>query len=97
MYLFFNILVAVYLLSINAYPFLLFKLERDNESEDKPIKIFKLLLIALFGGSIGTLVAVIIFKYKLKRAVFIISLPLIAVLNVYLSYMWFSGGILSIF
>ncbi len=88
------ILFSVYIVAVNIYSVLLLISQRnDIATDDKPVGgDSKLILAALFGGSVAIYITMFILRYKLKNPVLMILLPIIAVFNVWLTIVAFRSG-----
>ncbi len=77
-----EIFILVYLVSINLISFILFGIDK-NKAEKKEWRISEssLLAVSFFGGSIGSLIGMVIFKHKLSKKKFYIGIPCILVLT----------------
>ncbi len=78
-----NKYLLIYIISINILSFLLFGIDKYKAIKNKyriPEKV--LLLISLFGGSIGSILGMIIFHHKTKKPLFIIMIPIFITFNV---------------
>lgn len=89
------IIFIVYILAVNFYSVMLLRTQRD-ENGDTGGKAStgdgKIILAALLGGAISIYVSMFIMKYRLKNLLFMILMPVIAVLNVWLIVMAFKSG-----
>lgn len=84
------VLAAVYTISINVYGVLLLKFQKtasEAEDEDERVSDGKLLLAAVLGGAIGIYAFMFVFKYRLKSLAFMILMPLLAALTIFLWYL----------
>lgn len=90
------ILLSVYILAVNFYAFLLIKTQREESTQSDPpekrTSDGKLLLTAFLGGAVAMYVSMFAFRYRLKDLVLMISLPVLAALNVYLFILAFRAG-----
>ncbi len=87
------ILLSVYIFAINFYAVLLLKWQRDSYGEDdKKEGDGKLILTAILGGALAIYVSMFIMRYRLKNLLFMIMMPIIAVLNIYFFYLAFRSG-----
>lgn len=88
------IVVAVYIVAVNFYAVMLIKSQRDEEGDDgkRHSGDGKLILTALLGGAIGIYVSMFAMKYRLKNLLFMVLMPVIAVLNVWFFYVAFKSG-----
>lgn len=78
-------MINYYLIFINILAFLLFGLDKYKAIKNKwRIKERDLILSAFFGGSIGALLGMIIFRHKIRRIKFIILIPLTLIINILL-------------
>ncbi len=90
------ILFAVYVIAINFYAVMLLKTQRDEFGENPEkgnVGDGKIILAALLGGALAIYVSMFIMKYRLKNLLFMILMPVIAVLNIYLFVAAFRSGI----
>lgn len=75
-----------YLLGINLLTFLVYGLDKRKARRGKwRIPEATLLLLAVFGGSIGALLGMSVFRHKTKHKKFLIGLPLILIAQVALA------------
>ncbi|MBQ5927067.1 MAG: hypothetical protein IIX01_03985 [Clostridia bacterium] len=90
LYLFF----FTYILAINFYAFLLVKRLKDETVDGEYDKTSdgRLMITGLLGGAVAIYVCMFIFKYRLKSLFLMIFIPLLAVLNIYLSVLAFRSG-----
>ena len=91
LYLFF----FAYLAAINFYAFLLVRGLKDEVTADgTPDKSSdgRLMITGLLGGALTIYLCMFIYKYRLKSLYLMILIPLLAVLNVYLSVLAFRSG-----
>lgn len=86
--------ICAYLLAINFYAFLLVKNLKDELSENGDYKKSdgRLFLTGLLGGAITVYVCLFIFKYRQKSLFLMILMPLLGVLNVYVTILAFRSG-----
>lgn len=79
-----NKYLLIYIISINILSFLLFGIDKYKAIKNKyriPEKV--LLLISLFGGSIGSILGMIIFHHKTKKIKFKL-IPIILIVQIIL-------------
>ena len=91
----FYIVVAVYILAVNFYGILILKFQKDpkEEGDETPaVSDAKLFFTALIGGAAGIFAFMFIFRYRLKNLLFMVFLPVIIAINVYVAFLAFSGG-----
>lgn len=90
------ILFSVYILAVNFYAFLLIKTQREEstqtDTEGRKTGDGKLILTAILGGAITMYVCMFIFRYRLNNLVLMISLPVLAALNIYLFILAYRSG-----
>ncbi len=75
--------MMIYLISINILSFLLFGIDKYKAIKKKyriPEKV--LLGISLLGGSLGSLLGMILFHHKTKKIGFLILIPLFLLLQI---------------
>lgn len=86
------VLFVVYILAINFYGFRFIKTQKERvEAGEEPRGDGKILLAALLGGSVAIYIAMFTMQYRLGNLIFMIAMPLLAVLNVYLFFLGFRG------
>ena len=83
--------VGAYLLAINFYAFLLVKNLKD-ETDNYKKSDGRLFLTGLLGGAITIYVCLFAFKYRQKSLFLMILMPLLGVLNVYLTILAIRSG-----
>lgn len=70
--------MIVFFVSISVVSFLFFGLDKWKATQNKSrISEFSLLLVSFFGGSIGSLLAMLIFRHKISKTSFKIKFGLI--------------------
>ena len=93
------VLSIVYIISVNVYAFTLLKNQQKSEDccEKTRIRDGKLLFTALLGGSVGIIISSIITKHRSNSMFIMVLMPILAVLNAYMAYLFFSSGIEFLF
>ncbi len=80
-------LVFIYLLIINLFTFYLFGLDKKKARLHQwRIPESKLLLVAIFGGSLGGLMGMLFFRHKIRKIKFVLGIPVILVVQLFLLY-----------
>ena len=75
--------LLIYLLIINLFAFILFKVDKTRAREHRwRISEKALFLSAILGGSIGAILGMFVFHHKTKHWYFRYGLPLILILQV---------------
>ncbi len=90
------ILFAVYLIAINFYSVMLIRAQREeSQSDENKMKAGdgRLILAAALGGAIAIYASMFAMRYRLKNMLLMIVMPLLAVLNIYLSFIIFKSGL----
>lgn len=82
----------IYILAINIIALLLFvydKVESEKKTRSRRNRISEntLLLVSLLGGSLGSLIAMYVFRHKTRKPFFVIGIPVLFVLNLFVLYM----------
>ncbi len=92
MIIFVRILIAVYILAINVYSFMLVYNQKKQSEEKGEIKIKdgKLYISAILGGGAGIYLALFILQYRTHSLFLMISIPLIIAFNVFIFITIFS-------
>lgn len=81
-------LILLYLLIINAVSFLLMLVDKRKAQKNLwRIPERTLFTAALFGGSIGSIVGMYLFRHKTKHWYFVIGMP--AILAAQIALIWF--------
>lgn len=71
-----------YLILINLITFIIYGIDKDKaRNKQWRIPESTLMLLGLIGGALGGLMAMVIFKHKLSKALFYIGIPLIIIIN----------------
>lgn len=88
------ILLTVYILSVNFYSFRLIKTQRDDWEAGGDAfskQDGKLFLAAILGGATAIYATMFAMRFRLSNLILMISMPVLAVLNLYLFYLSFRG------
>ncbi len=88
------VIFTVYIFAVNFYAVVLLKSQKDEfgENEQKPTGDGKIILTAILGGALAIYISMFCMRYRLKNILFMILMPVIAVLNVYLFYLAYRSG-----
>lgn len=80
-----RVMLAVYVVAINVYGFMLlrFQKNRNEENPETSVKDGKLFIAGLLGGAIGIYLAMFILSYRLQSMFLMIVMPLLIVLNAF--------------
>lgn len=82
-----NKLLVIYLLFINIVTFIAFAIDKYNAIKHRSrIRIVTLLFMAFIGGSIGGLLAMYIFRHKIRKDYFSVGLPMILIMQIILIF-----------
>lgn len=83
------VIFTVYIFAVNFYAVVLLKSQKDEfgENEQKPTGDGKIILTAILGGALAIYISMFCMRYRLKNILFMILMPVIAVLNVYFFYL----------
>lgn len=89
------IILSVYIFAVNFYAVMLILSQRNEcgDNPEKPTGDGKIILAAILGGALSIYVSMFIMRYRLKNILFMILMPVIAVLNVYFFYLAYSSGV----
>ncbi|MBO5120868.1 MAG: DUF1294 domain-containing protein [Bacilli bacterium] len=78
-------IVNIYLIIINILSLVLMILDKILAIKKKQrISEFHLLTITIFGGSIGTIIGMILAKHKIRKLKFILLVPLSLILHIFI-------------
>lgn len=79
------ILINIYLLSINIISFIITAYDKLLAIKNKNrISEHTLITLTIFGGSLGTLLSMIIFKHKTRKPKFYILVPLFLIIHIFI-------------
>lgn len=90
------ILLAVYLVSVNVYSFLLvrtMKKRAEDRTDERRQGNAKLLIAALLGGAAAAYAALFAWKFRTDNLLLMIALPVLAALNIYLIVTMLRNGL----
>lgn len=75
--------IGIYILGINLIGFILMAIDKSKARRSKwRIPEATLFLFAIFGGSLGSLLGMKVFRHKTQKPAFYIGMPLILVIQV---------------
>ena len=76
--------MTYYLITINVLSFIVMGIDKHNAIKNKyRVSEKSLFILSIFGGAIGTLIAMFIFRHKIRKKAFIIGIPLIIIIELY--------------
>lgn len=90
-----QILAATYFLAVNVYSFLLMLSQKraDEEGDCKQrVRDGSIFVAALLGGAAGVYSSMFVFKYRLRSLFFMVTMPVLIVLNIYVLVTCFSNN-----
>lgn len=74
--------LILYIAIINIITFIAYGIDKSKaQNKQWRISEFTLIFLGVIGGGVGGLMAMVIFKHKLSKALFYIGLPVIIVVN----------------
>lgn len=80
-------MLLLYLIVVNLITFFNFILDKKKSREEMwRIPESQLLFLSLIGGSLGGIIAMILVRHKTKKTKFIIGMPILLLLNIYVFY-----------
>ncbi len=89
--------LIIYLILINLIAFLAMYIDKRKAQKGKwRIKEYTLLMLAVFGGSIGAIIGMYTFRHKTQKARFYIGFPLILILEILLFILLYNDVISKI-
>lgn len=82
-----TIVLVVYLIIMNLIGLIIMKVDKVKAINHRwRIKESTLFLVSIFGGSIGTLAGMYLFRHKTKHWYFVLGMPLILICHVVLFF-----------
>ena len=85
--------LLIYLVVINFIAFAAYAVDKVNAAEHRSrIRIVTLLGLAFIGGSIGSLLAMYLLRYKTRKDYFTVGVPLIIVMQVVVIFYMMNAG-----
>ena len=90
-----QILAGTYFLAINVYSFLLMlSAKRADEEGDckRRVRDGSVFVAALLGGAAGVYISMFTLKYRLRSLIFMVTMPVLTILNVYILITCFSNN-----
>ena len=89
------IILSVYIVAVNCYAVMLLVSQRNEFGDNpaKPIGDGKIILAAILGGALAIYVSMFVMRYRIKNILFMILMPVVAVLNIYFFYLAYSSGL----
>ncbi len=85
--------LTVYILAVNFYAFRLLKVQKESfeAGERESRGDGKLILAAILGGALAVYVSMFLLRYRLGNLLFMIAMPLLAVINLYCFFLAYRG------
>ena len=87
--------IQIYLIVITLTSFVLYMYDKfqafDNSKNSSRVSELKLLTSSLLGGTLGSILAMLIFRHKVKKSSFIIKFSLVMILQVIFLYLYFNS------
>lgn len=90
-----QILAVTYFIAVNVYTFLLMlSAKRADEEGDckRRVRDGSIFVAALLGGAAGVYVSMFILKYRLRSLFFMVTMPVLTILNIYILITCFSNN-----
>ncbi|QOY53825.1 DUF1294 domain-containing protein [Candidatus Sulfurimonas marisnigri] len=84
----------IYLISINIISFTLYAYDKIQALKNiQRVSENKLLFSAFIGGTIGSIISMLIFIHKIKKPLFVIKFSIVAIVQALSIYFYMSKGI----
>lgn len=91
--------VQMYLMFATLASFMLYAYDKllalKNSRNISRVSEFKLLLSSLFGGTIGSIFSMILFRHKVKKTSFLIKLTIVVLIQASFIYLYINKPLLS--
>ncbi len=81
--------ILIYVVVINLLGF--FQMARDKRNAERKkgrISEKRLFFVAVLGGSVGSIMAMYLFRHKTQHVSFVLGMPLILIVQLVLFYLW---------
>lgn len=93
--------ILIYLVILNLFSYLLVAIDKRKAIKNKyRISEKTLFIFSFIGGSLGTLIGMFMFHHKTKKLKFLIGIPILLILNIFILYFileWSHYSILFLF
>ncbi len=87
----------IYLLCINLLAFILYAYDKlqslKNSKNIRRVPEKKLLFTTLLGGTVGSILAMVIFRHKIKKVSFIIKFSVIVIIQAIVIFLYIKQGL----
>lgn len=88
----FYLIAIAYFVAVNIYGFCLVKAQKD-ESDGEKANDKKLFFAGLLGGALTVYIFLFVYRFRLKNAFLMITLPVLIVVEGYLAFLLFRSGV----
>ena len=86
-YFFEHKILMVYVILINAFAFAIYGIDKLQAIKSRQrVRETTLFFMALIGGSIGALCGMIAFRHKIRKMYFVLGIPFMLVMNIFLLF-----------
>lgn len=86
-----KVLYILYLIAFNTASFIMMGIDKNAAIKGNyRIPERTLMALAAFGGSLGAITGMLVFRHKTKRKKFVIGVPLLMVFNAAIAYVVFA-------
>lgn len=80
-----KVLIAVYIVAINVYAFLLMHIQKRQSTEAiTTVKDGRIFIVALLGGALAIYVSTFILRYRRDSMLIMVLMPMIATVNAFI-------------
>ena len=88
--------IQIYLFSINLIAFILYTYDKFQSLKStkniQRVSEKKLLFITLLGGTVGSILAMIVFRHKIKKVSFIIKFSVVVIIQAIVTFLYIKQG-----
>lgn len=90
-------IVLIYLASVNVFGFLIMGWDKRMAIKDMfRVPESVLFTVAIFGGSVGSMIGMKVWNHKVRKLKFLIGMPVVLAVQLLLGYVMFHNGLFKL-